>query len=218
MTSRRTKKFNSVLSAGKIKVTVCWDNKRCYSWQLLAKWTIVNTYAETLKNPNIRHHQEHTQETFLKCCSSMTTLSCTQVGTPQRPSSEILNGQCCHPPYNPDLAHQITTYFVLWKKACQDTITPMMWHCIMPHASGCTGGTVAFTRQENTLLFKGGRRMLPKMETMLKNNYVFSNFVAKFCEIFTLSNLWNKKQKALLSTPCIKKIFVRPSHVTANFS
>lgn len=95
MTSPRTKKFNSVLSTGKIKVTVCWDNKRCYSWQLLAKWTIVNTnrYAETLKNLNARLHQAHTQETWLKC-HSMTTLSCTQVGTPQRPPSEILNGQC----------------------------------------------------------------------------------------------------------------------------
>jgi len=42
---------STVLLAGKIEVTVCWDNKRCYSWQLLAKWTIVNSnrHAETLK-------------------------------------------------------------------------------------------------------------------------------------------------------------------------
>jgi hypothetical protein len=97
-TSPRTKQFNSVLSAAKIKATVCWDNKRCYSWQLLAKGTIVNSNrdAETRKNLNARLHRAHTQDTCLKCCSSMTTLSCTQVGIPQRPSSEILNGQCCH--------------------------------------------------------------------------------------------------------------------------
>jgi len=94
-----------------------------------------------------------------------------------------------HPPYNLDLAHQITIYFVLWKKAYEDTITPTIKHCIMPHARGCRGERVTFTRQEHTLLFKGGRRILPKMGTMLKNNYVFSKFVAKFCEFFTLFNL-----------------------------
>jgi hypothetical protein len=65
----------------------------------------------------------------------------------------------------------------------------MMRHCIMPQASGCRVGTVSFTRQEHTFLFKDGRRMLPKMETILKNNYVFSNFVTKCGEIFILSNL-----------------------------
>jgi hypothetical protein len=33
------------------------------------------------------------------------------------------------------------------------------------------------------------KKNVAKMETMLKYNYVFNNFVAKFCEIFTLSNL-----------------------------
>jgi len=53
-----------VLSAWKIEVTVCWDNKRCYSWQLLANWTIVNSncHAETLKNLNAHFHQAYTQE------------------------------------------------------------------------------------------------------------------------------------------------------------
>jgi hypothetical protein len=94
----RTKKFNSVLSVGKTMVTVCWDNKECYCWQLLAKRTTMNSncYAETQGNLNARLHRAHTQKTCLKCHSSMTTLSCTQVCTPQRPSSEILNGQCCH--------------------------------------------------------------------------------------------------------------------------
>jgi len=80
-----------------------------------------------------------------------------------------------HPPYNPDFAHQITTYkyFALWKKACEDTITPMIRHCIMPHASGCRGETVTSTNQEHILLFKGGRRMLPKVENMLKKKLCF---------------------------------------------
>jgi hypothetical protein len=41
----------------------------------------------------------------------------------------------------------------------------------------------------NTLLFKGGRRLLKMMETLLKNDYAFSNVVVKFCETFATSNL-----------------------------
>jgi hypothetical protein len=81
----------------------------------------------------------------MKCRSSMTMLSCTQVCKSQRPSSEILDGQCSHIPTILTSPHHITTCFVLWKKACEDTITPMMRHCIMPHASGCRG-RVTLTR------------------------------------------------------------------------
>jgi hypothetical protein len=34
-------------------------------------------------------------------------------------------------------------------------------------------------------LFKGGRRLLAKMEITLINNYAFSNTVVKMCETFT---------------------------------
>lgn len=91
-TSPSTKKFNSAVS---------WKTRSyslCYSWQLLTKWAIVNSnrHADTLKNLNAHLHRAHTQETCLTCRSYMTTLSCTQVGMPQKPSSEIVNGQCCH--------------------------------------------------------------------------------------------------------------------------
>lgn len=186
MTSPRTKKLNSMLSAGKIKVTICWDNKRSYSWQLLAKWTIVNTNrnVETLKNLNAHLHRAHTQETCLKCHSSNDN---TKLHTSGNTTKAIKNFEWTvlpHPPYNPDLAHQITIYFVLWKKACEDTITPMMRHYIMPHASGCRGGRVTFTRQEHTLLFKGGEECCQRWRLCWKIT-VFSNFVTKFCEIFT---------------------------------
>jgi hypothetical protein len=40
-----------------------------------------------------------------------------------------------------------------------------------------------FTGQD-MLCFKGGRRLLTKMETTLKNNDAFSNIVVKVCKMF----------------------------------
>lgn len=142
MTSPKTKKFNSVLSAGKIKVTVCWDNKRCYSWQLLAKWTIVNTkfYAETQKSecsPSSSTYTRNMSEvSLLQDNTKLHTSGHTTKATIRNFEWTVLP----HPPYKPERAHQITTYFVLWKKACKDTITPMMSQCIMPQSVGAEEG------------------------------------------------------------------------------
>lgn len=149
MTSPRTKKFNSVLSAGKIMVTVSWDNKRCYSWQLPAKWTTVNSnrYAETQGNLNARLHRAHTQKNVseVSLLHDNTKLHIS-VHTTKATIRNFEWTMLPHPPHNPELAQQITTCFVLWKQACKDTITPITRHCIMPHASGCREGRETFTR------------------------------------------------------------------------
>jgi hypothetical protein len=69
----------------------------------------------------------------------------------------------------------------------------MTRHCIMPHASGCSEGTmILMGGGPHMLLFKGGRRLLTKVQTTLKNNNTFSNVIVRFCEIFGVAR--NKKK------------------------
>jgi hypothetical protein len=117
----------------------------------------------------------------------MTTLNCTQVGTTQRPPSEILNGQCCH-------IHRIILKLPI-------RLLPILSSESLREQQHYTddealqNATCQWVQRRDSEFYQAGtytlvqRRMLPKMETMLENNYVFSNLVEKFCEIFTLSNL-----------------------------
>jgi hypothetical protein len=73
------------------------------------------------------------------------------------------------PPYIPD---------------CEDFITPVMRHCRMLSASGCSGGIATFGGWVWMLLFKGEKRQSTNMDSTMKNNCAFSNVVTKYCEIF----------------------------------
>lgn len=137
----------------------------------------------------------------LKFCTSMTVLGCMQVCTPQR-LSVILDRQCCHIHLRVlTLLRLIITCLNLWKRACRDTITPVMRHYRMPCVGGCRGGRATFTEQEYMLLLEGWRRLAMKMEITLKNNCAFSSAVVKFHTILTchLETAWIKKYWLLLS-------------------
>jgi hypothetical protein len=71
-------------------------------------------------------------------------------------------------------------------------------------------------------LFKGGRRLLTKVEIMLMNNYAFSNAVVKMCEIFTyLTNKWheiNGKYYFLTNIHIILQFFLHCSEETLTYS
>jgi hypothetical protein len=72
-----------------------------------------------------------------------------------------------HPPYSSDLAPVDYHLFSFKKKAFEFTITPVMIYSRAPCASGCKGWRATFTRWDGMLLFRGGRRLLAKMENML---------------------------------------------------
>jgi len=78
---------------------------------------------------------------------------------------------------------QIFTRLLLWKTACEDTIVQMIRPCRMLCAVCCRGRRATLTGSRYSLLFEGERRMLRKMETVVRSNYTFSCVVLKFCEI-----------------------------------
>jgi hypothetical protein len=80
------------------------------------------------------------------------------------------------------------------KKACEDTVTPMMRHCTTSCASGCAEGITTFYQVE-LVLFRGGRRLSTKMVTTLINNYAFRNIIVKFHKIFTFLTAKSMNQK-----------------------
>lgn len=101
------------------------------------------------------------------------------------------------------LHHQSITCLVLWKKAYEDTIMPVMRHCKMSCGSGCRGGRPTVTRQEYVLLFKGGRKLLNQKETHWKTTVpsavLFWNSV-KFSHVELVNSM---KQKIGGTTFCL---------------
>jgi hypothetical protein len=67
---------------------------------------------------------------------------------------------------------------------CEALLMQVIRHCRTPGSFGSTGKGTAVVMWEYMLLFKGGRGMLTKMETTLKNNSALSSVVVKFCEFF----------------------------------
>lgn len=176
-----------------------WE--RCYFCEYLAQGGKNELWLPCWSTKKFVTHKKR-----LKCWSSMTMLGCTQVCAPERPS-QILNGQsCCIRPTVLTSHYQIITCLVLLKKACKDTITPVKRHCRMPCTSGCRGWKATFTRWEYMLLFRGERRLLTKMKTILKNSVAFSVVAVKFCEIFTCptykQNEIKHRRHYLLTAPC----------------
>jgi hypothetical protein len=109
-----------------------------------------------------------------------------------------------HSLYSPDLTPSDYHLFEPFKKkkACEDTIMPVMRHCRTLCASSGRGGRATFTRQDYRFLFRGGRRLSTKIENTFKNYYTFSYGVVKVCEIFrcpTYKQHAIKKKEALLS-------------------
>lgn len=119
------------------------------------------------------------------------------------------------------LHRQSITCLVLWKKAYEGTIMPMMRHCKMSCASGCRGGRPIVTRQEYVLLFKGGRRLLTQMETHWKTTVpsavLFWDSI-KFSHVELVNSM---KQKIGGTTFCLPLVHmciytwikIRPSYV-----
>jgi hypothetical protein len=82
----------------------------------------------------------------------------------------------------------------LFATACEGIIIMLM---TKHHKMLCTSGCRRKRTTYPWLLFRGGRRMLLEMKTILKKNYPFSNIVVKLCEIcthVTLEMAWNKKE------------------------
>jgi len=100
-----------------------------------------------------------------------------------------------------NVLQQIFTCLVRWETACIDDITRTMRHHTNPCTSGYRGRKPAFTKQEYTLLFKGGR-LLTNPLRVLENNYCCQQCPNEIkCNFYT-PNLWiaqHKKQGALLS-------------------
>ena len=118
---------------------------------------------------------------YLKCCSSVTIPGNTKVCTLYT-SLKNLHGQCfC--PYPAFLTlHHILICFVAWK-VVRALSTQVIRHCRTSGFFGSTGKRTAVVIWECMILFKGGRGILTKMETTLKNNFALSSVVVKFCEI-----------------------------------
>lgn len=122
------------------------------------------------------------QEKCLQYCYSTAMLGHTQVCAPEKPS-QILDGHCrCIYTTALTLPYHIIC-LVLWKKACEDTVTPMMrhWRTSLP-----------VTTEKRQQLFTRWKYSCSKVEedstkmaTTLINKYAFRNVVVKFCEIFT---------------------------------
>jgi hypothetical protein len=61
-----------------------------------------------------------------------------------------------------------------------------MWRCLLRVLCPVSRPVTTLDKRVGIhALVWGERRLLTKMETMLKNSYAFSNVVVKFCEIFT---------------------------------
>jgi len=120
------------------------------------------------------------QERCLKCCSSMTTLSCTQFVAPQRLTINFGRTVSQHSP------------FTIWlppASSCKNPVRTALcqWQGTEKHhAHVATEKRQQFVAGRNTCsCFTGGRKPPTKMETTLNKNYAFSNVVGKFCEIST---------------------------------
>jgi len=106
-------------------------------------------------------------------------------------SSEILDGQCCRIQPTVLTSHPSHSHLfgTLKKEIYEDTIRPVKRHCILPCVNGCRGEIPTFTGWEYLLIFKGGRRLPKRMDSIMKNIYAFNNIVVKLCEMFLCTNL-----------------------------
>jgi len=80
---------------------------------------------------------------------------------------------------------RLSSVWSLGKKACEDSVTPIVRHCRMPRASDCRQRRAHFCQKGILLFFKGAKQLSWKMGTTLKNNYAFNNNACKFCKLFT---------------------------------
>jgi len=93
--------------------------------------------------------------------------------------SQHLYGQCCRTHRSLDLALSDVYVFGPLNDSLRGRITGQ---CRMACVSDSRWEN--FTGQEHMPSFKHGRTLLTNMDAILKNNYAFSNAVAKYCFIF----------------------------------
>jgi hypothetical protein len=206
MTSSRMEKLKSTLLAGKVMVTMCGMRKVLF-WTacLMRQWT--PTVTETLRSLYACLYWVYpaVKVSNVLLLHDNATFKCMQQRPPQ-----ILHGQCHHiHPTFLTLHNQIITCLVIWKEACEDTIMPMRKHCRMLSSSGFRE-RAAFTVWKYTLAQRS------KMETTLKNDYVFSNDVVKFCEIFSCPICKEHEIKlGFINSDCLYTIFL-PNCIDCN--
>jgi len=146
---------------------------------------------ETLRNLNACLCLLYPKRRCLMCCCFMTMLGCTQMCVPEA----ITNFGWTVATSTQKSWPCTITCLILWKKAYEDTIMPMMMHCKMSCATGCRGGRPTVTRQEYVLFFKGGRRLLTQMEkhwkTTVPSAVLFWNSV-KFSNVELVNSIKQK--------------------------
>lgn len=122
--------------------------------------------------------------------------------------SEHLYGQCCRTHRSRDLASSDVYMFGPLNDSVRGRMTRQ---CRMACASDSRRRWENFTGQENMSSFQHGRTLLTNMDAILKNNYAFSNAVAKYCYIFMYPACTEHeiKQDPLFSNPrMINIVFV----------
>jgi hypothetical protein len=95
--------------------------------------------------------------------------------------SQHLYGQCCRTYRSLALASSDAYMFSPLNDSVRGRMTR---HCRKACVSDSRRRWENFIGQEDMPSFKHGRTLLTNMDALLKNNYAFSNAVAKYCYIF----------------------------------
>jgi histone-lysine N-methyltransferase SETMAR len=119
--SPRPKKLKTVLSAGKILLTVFWDSQRIYMTEFLVAGNTVNSarYIETIKDLRRRvcRVRRSTLRIMLLHDNARLHTACAMIDALEMLKFEVLS----HPPYSPDLAPSDFHFFPHLKRDLKGT-------------------------------------------------------------------------------------------------